>query len=63
MILIVLLLGVDLFQEMGYQIRVKISQQNIIFRWVIYLLAIFSIIIFGIYGIGYDAASFIYMGF
>lgn len=63
LVLIVLLLGVDLFQELGYQIREKISQQNIIFRWAVYLVAIFSIIIFGIYGIGYDAANFIYMGF
>lgn len=63
LVLIVFLLMVDFLQERGVNIREKISQQNLLFRWTIYLLAIFSIIIFGIYGIGYDAASFIYRGF
>lgn len=51
---------VSLLQEKGYKIREKISEQNIVFRWMLYYGIIFAIIIFGIYGKGYDASSFIY---
>ena len=44
-------------------IRQKISECNFIFRWVIYYIAIFIIIIFGEYGLGYNSADFIYMQF
>lgn len=63
---IVLIIGtiimflVSLLQEKGYNLREKISKQNIIFRWSLYYLAIFSIIILGVYGKGYSASSFIY---
>ena len=51
---------VSLLQEKGYNLREKISKQNIVFRWVLYYGIIFSIIIFGIYGPGYAASDFIY---
>lgn len=63
MISIIILIIVDVIQEKGRQIRQTISNQNIILRWVIYYGAIFSLIIFGMYGPGYDAASFIYQRF
>ena len=34
--------------------------QNIIFRWILYFGLIFGIIIFGIYGSGYNAGAFVY---
>ena len=34
-----------------------------IFRWLIYIGAVLVILIFGLYGPRYDAASFIYKGF
>lgn len=54
---------VSIIQENGYSIRVLISEQNLVFRWIIYFVGIFAIIIFGIYGEGYDASEFIYRGF
>lgn len=57
---IVVLFVVDYLHESGIQIREKIADQNIIFRWIIYYAAIISIMIFGIYGPGYDGTSFIY---
>ncbi|MCE5209112.1 MAG: MBOAT family protein [Chloroflexi bacterium] len=57
------LLVVGILQEKGYKLREKISEQNIVFRWAIYFTAIFSILIFGIYGIEYVSSDFIYMGF
>jgi hypothetical protein len=50
-------------QEKGINIREKISKQNLLFRWAIYLAAIFTIIFFGIYGIQYNGSDFIYRGF
>lgn len=44
-------------------IRKKLFEQNIIFRWLIIYSLIFSIVIFGCYGVGYDPAAFIYGGF
>ena len=62
-ICMLILLIVGILQEKGISIREKIAESNIIFRWSIYYIAFFSILIFGIYGPGYDAASFIYMQF
>ncbi len=55
--------SISLASELNIDVRKKIEEQNLLFRWVIYLLIIFSIIIFGIYGKGYSASSFIYGGF
>jgi len=60
---LLILLAVSLLKERNVQIRETIAAQPIVFRWIIYYIAIFSIIIFGIYGSGYDASSFVYMQF
>jgi D-alanyl-lipoteichoic acid acyltransferase DltB (MBOAT superfamily) len=60
---LIILLFVDLAKERGVSIRERISNVNIVCRWMIYYIALFSIIIFGIYGTGYSASSFIYMNF
>ena len=44
-------------------VREKLLQQNIIFRWIVLYTLIFTIIIFGCYGVGYDATAFIYRQF
>ena len=53
---------VDLMAKKG-NVREKLFKQNIVFRWTIIYLLIFSIIIFGCYGVGYDPADFIYRNF
>lgn len=60
---VLVLFTVDIKQEKGFRIRQTIAAQNIILRWTVYYAAIFALIIFGIYGPGYDAASFIYQRF
>lgn len=60
---IVVLFCVDLVQERGIRIRETIAKKNIVLRWAIYYGAIFALLIFGMYGPGYDAASFIYQRF
>ena len=57
------LLCVSLMQESGIKVREALAKQNLLFRWVIYLGAVFSLILFGVYGLNYDATDFIYRGF
>ncbi len=42
-------------------LRKTLAVQNLAFRWAVCLLGVLAVIIFGIYGPGYDAASFVYM--
>lgn len=44
-------------------VREKLFNQNIIFRWTIIYILLFTIIIFGCYGVGYDPTAFIYGNF
>lgn len=55
-------LRISILQQ-KFSVRKKLNEQNIWFRWLIYFAAIFSILIFGIYGSGYNSATFIYMQF
>jgi len=60
---ILFLILIEILQETGISIRKKISDQNLILRWSVYLIGIFAVLIFGIYGQEYDAVEFIYRGF
>ncbi len=57
-----ILLTVEIIQEAA-QIRIRewLAGQNLWLRWLLAFGLIFTILIFGIYGKGYDAAGFIYM--
>ena len=59
---VVLLWVIDVCQEKG-SVREKISGWNIVIRWTLIYAALFAVIIFGIYGPGYDASAFIYNQF
>lgn len=61
-LLILFLIIVDIIQQ-KYIIRDHISQCNIVIRWMIYMTGIFAVLIFGMYGPGYDATAFIYEQF
>ncbi len=50
-------------KESGIRIRQAIAAQPLLFRYLVTVGAIFLIMIFGIYGAGYDASAFIYEGF
>ncbi len=60
---LLLLLVISTKQEAGVKIRDWFAKQNIAVRWITYLLAIWSIWIFGSYGFGFNAQDFIYGGF
>ncbi len=63
LIAIVILLTADYLQEKGIALRERLSRQVLPLRWLVYLMAIFAVLIFGVYGINFNASSFIYMGF
>lgn len=60
---LILLLTVSVLQEKRGSVRELISEQNFVFRWIIYLLLIYAIIVYGTYGPGYEAQTFIYGNF
>ncbi len=60
---VILLYIVGIIQEKEYMVRDKIAEKKVVVRWAIYYILLFSILIFGIYGKGYNASSFIYGNF
>ena len=56
------LITVDLLAERGGLLE-KLERKPLPVRWTVYLLLIFSILIFGVYGPEYNAAAFIYFAF
>ena len=60
---ILVLLVVGILQENGMKIRETLAKQNLLFRWGMILLLLAAVLVFGIYGPGYDARAFIYGGY
>ena len=60
---LLVLFYVDYIHEKGVHVREAIDRQSLVFRWLIYIAAVLVILVFGVYGPQYDAASFIYQQF
>ena len=60
---IIVLWVISFMQEKGIKIREELAKQNLVFRWIIYWIAIFYILTFGQYGESYIANQFIYFQF
>ena len=60
---IALLVIMDILAFNGVEIRDRIIRQSIWYRWIIMIAGILSVLIFGIWGAGYNASSFIYQQF
>ncbi len=60
---IVLLLLVDILHYKHFEIRKFLGEQQVWFRWCIYVVAVCILLIFGTYGSEYDASQFIYFQF
>lgn len=58
-----ILLLADICKYKKISIIQWLTRQNLWFRWIVYYMAIFGILIFGVYGPGYDASQFIYFQF
>ena len=59
---VLLVTGDCLRERFGYA-RNAIAKQGIIFRWLIWIGLLMLVLVYGMYGPGYDAAAFIYQGF
>ena len=62
-IALIFLFLMDVCQYCKFNLNAFILKQGLWLRWCIYLLAIFGILIYGIYGPAYDASEFIYFQF
>ena len=60
---IIILWAVSFMKEKGIKIREELAKQNLVFRWILYWIAIFGILTFGVYGTAYNANQFIYFQF
>ncbi|MBQ3110066.1 MAG: MBOAT family protein [Clostridia bacterium] len=60
---LVVLLVVSSLKYVGINIREKLSEQGLWFRFAIYFAGLFAVLILGIYGPEYDASQFIYFQF
>lgn len=60
-----IMLAVDILHEKGYKIRQWIYSADcgLGFRWIIYMAAFWSVLLFGVYGVAYDESQFIYFQF
>lgn len=60
LVAVLVLAVVGLLQERGYRIREKLAEQNLAFQWGSVLAGILVVLVFGMYGPGFDATKFIY---
>ncbi len=60
---LVALFVVDVLNSKGIVIRELITRQSLWFRWIVYIAAFIFVVTCGVWGPGYDAASFIYSSF
>lgn len=60
---IIVLVLVSALQESCFRIRNWLGHQALLVRWIVYLVSICCIWVFGTYGYGFDAKDFIYGGF
>ena len=60
---ILILSCVDILHEYGVGMFALVNKQCMVIRWGLYLGLVLSIIMFGIYGVTYDAGAFIYFQF
>ena len=60
---IAVLLFADIVKRRGIRIRQVIAAQDYPCRWAVMIFAICFILVFGIWGSGYDTAGFIYFQF
>ena len=63
LICILVLIFADCCKYKGIKIREVVAEQDLWFRWMVFVFAVCIIVTFGIWGSGYDAANFIYFQF
>ncbi len=59
---VILFVAAGLREKRGYA-RTWIREQSVGFRWAVWIVLLLLVMVYGLYGPGYDASSFIYQGF
>ena len=57
--IILVLWGVSLWQNKG-SVRETMSKWNVVVRWAVWFILLFAILLFGMYGPGFEASAFTY---
>lgn len=60
---LIILLIADVLNEKKIDVRAFLSEQEIWFRWIFYIIAILMVLIWGVYGPAYQTSDFIYFQF
>lgn len=60
---IALMIYVDRRNNEGTYLRDIVADEELILRWIIWITGLVSLVLFGVYGVGYDSEGFIYMQF
>lgn len=60
---LLLLYYVSKKEEEGVSLRARIAKLPVAYRWAVYYGTILAVMIFGIYGAGYNAGAFVYMNY
>ena len=60
---LLMVLFVSVMEEKNVKVLEVIDRQRLPVRWSVYYILLFSVLLFGIYGSGYDAGQFLYMQF
>ena len=64
MIAVLMLIIVSMIRKrQGKEIGIYLAEQNLYFRWIVYIVLILLIIIYGVYGVNFSSAKFIYFDF
>lgn len=60
---IAVLMIIDILHENNRSVFLFVNKQEFWFRWILYMGLVWTVILFGIYGIAYDTSAFIYFQF
>ena len=60
---VLVLFAASLLANKNNELVIKFEKMNFPLRWTVYLLLIFAVLIFGVYGPGFEASQFIYFQF
>ena len=60
---LIILISTDIIHELGISVTAFVNRQNLIIRLIAYTGLVWTVILFGIYGTGYDTGQFIYFQF
>ena len=62
-ICILIVIAVDIIESTGFRFREALMRRDIVFRYAVYFIGVFAVLVFGMYGPEITTTAFIYQGF